>query len=54
MMGHKDWTMIARIYVRWMPSADSSAGSQAVQKFSMPGAVGHSELILRGTALDGK
>lgn len=32
-MGHKDWTMIARIYGRWMPSADQQAGSRAVEVF---------------------
>ncbi|OZI20529.1 site-specific integrase [Bordetella genomosp. 9] len=33
-MGHGDWTMIARIYGRWMPSADVEAGSKAEAKFS--------------------
>ncbi|MGC3892658.1 tyrosine-type recombinase/integrase [Pseudomonas urmiensis] len=28
-MGHSDWTMIARVYGRWMPSADVEAGSRA-------------------------
>ncbi|MFC3179130.1 hypothetical protein ACFOEC_18455 [Undibacterium amnicola] len=28
-MGHRDWTMIARIYGKWMPDADKSAGSKA-------------------------
>ncbi|WP_407510263.1 hypothetical protein [Ralstonia sp. GP101] len=28
-MGHADWTMIARVYGRWMPSADAEAGSRA-------------------------
>jgi len=28
-MGHTDWTMIARVYGRWMPSADIHAGSKA-------------------------
>lgn len=28
-MGHKDWTMIARRYGRWMPDADQQAGSRA-------------------------
>lgn len=32
-MGHTDWTMIARVYGRWMPSADLSAGSRAEQKW---------------------
>ncbi|MBB6591221.1 site-specific integrase [Ralstonia solanacearum] len=33
-MGHADWTMIARVYGRWMPSADVDAGSRAVEKFA--------------------
>lgn len=28
-MGHTDWTMIARVYGRWMPAADIAAGSKA-------------------------
>lgn len=32
-MGHSDWTMIARIYGRWMPAADLGAGDKAVKKF---------------------
>jgi integrase len=28
-MGHSDWSMIIRRYGRWMPDADSSAGSRA-------------------------
>lgn len=28
-MGHSDWTMIARVYGRWMPAADDLAGSRA-------------------------
>lgn len=28
-MGHSDWTMIARVYGRWMPSADTLAGGKA-------------------------
>jgi integrase len=28
-MGHKDWSMIIRRYGRWMPDADSQAGSRA-------------------------
>lgn len=28
-MGHSDWTMIARVYGRWMPSADTDAGGKA-------------------------
>ncbi|MNP80041.1 hypothetical protein D3C76_1780160 [compost metagenome] len=33
-MGHSDWTMIARVYGRWMPSADADAGSRAEQIWS--------------------
>ncbi|WP_042132639.1 MULTISPECIES: Arm DNA-binding domain-containing protein [Pseudomonas] len=29
-MGHSDWTMIARVYGRWMPNADQDAGSKAI------------------------
>ncbi|MEN5032921.1 DUF3596 domain-containing protein [Pseudomonas sp. Ps21-P2] len=35
-MGHTDWTMIARVYGRWMPSADSSAGSRAELLWELP------------------
>jgi integrase len=28
-MGHSDWTMIARVYGRWMPAADLHAGQRA-------------------------
>ncbi|GFZ64893.1 hypothetical protein PSE10B_14150 [Pseudomonas amygdali pv. eriobotryae] len=28
-MGHTDWTMIARVYGRWMPHADIQAGTKA-------------------------
>ncbi len=33
-MGHTDWTMIARVYGRWMPAADVQAGSKAEQLWS--------------------
>ncbi|MFM0738579.1 integrase [Paraburkholderia xenovorans] len=33
-MGQADWTMIARVYGRWMPSADDLAGDRAVEKFA--------------------
>ncbi|MCK4163990.1 integrase [Ralstonia pseudosolanacearum] len=33
-MGHIDWTTIARVYGRWMPSADAETGSRAVEKFA--------------------
>ncbi|MGV7210457.1 Arm DNA-binding domain-containing protein [Oxalobacteraceae bacterium A2-2] len=32
-MGHRDWTMIARRYGRWMPDADTLAGSRAEQLY---------------------
>lgn len=32
-MGHKDWTMIARVYGRWMPNPESAAGSKAEKIF---------------------
>lgn len=33
-MGHSDWTMIARIYGRWMPDAAPDAGTKAEAMFS--------------------
>ncbi|MCF4983968.1 site-specific integrase, partial [Pseudomonas syringae] len=33
-MGHTDWTMIARIYGRWMPSSEDSSSSRAETAFS--------------------
>lgn len=41
-MGHADWTMIVRVYGRWMPDADTLAGSRAeilfgnITKISLP------------------
>ena len=35
-MGHSDWTMIARVYGRWMPSADGAAGAKAEKMFENP------------------
>lgn len=32
-MGHRDWTMIAKIYAKWMPEADEHAGQKAVAIF---------------------
>lgn len=32
-MGHSDWTMIARVYGRWMPSSNHDAGKKAVERF---------------------
>ncbi len=33
-LGHKDWTMIAKVYGRWMPSADVGAGGRAEALFA--------------------
>jgi len=33
-MGHKDWTMIAKIYGKWMPAADLDAGGKAEALFA--------------------
>jgi integrase len=33
-MGYKDWTMIARIYGRWIKDAVPDAGSKTVKMFS--------------------
>ncbi|MDA7013583.1 DUF3596 domain-containing protein [Pseudomonas cerasi] len=33
-MGHTDWTMIARVYGKWLPHADMLAGSRAEEVFS--------------------
>lgn len=33
-MGHRDWTMIARVYGRWMPAMGNNAGSKAESVFS--------------------
>lgn len=35
-MGHTDWTMIARVYGRWMPSLDLVAGSKAEAAWAEP------------------
>ncbi|MGC3519705.1 integrase, partial [Pseudomonas aeruginosa] len=36
-MGHSDWTMIARVYGRWMPAADETAGNRAEAVFEQVG-----------------
>ena len=36
-MGHTDWTMIARVYGRWMPTPDQVAGEKAVQMWTSDG-----------------
>ena len=33
-MGHKDWTMITKIYGKWMPDAAPDAGSNAERTFA--------------------
>lgn len=33
-MGHRDWSMIARRYGKWLRETDDQAGSKAVEKFS--------------------
>lgn len=33
-MGHADWTMIARVYGRWIPDAAPDAGQKAVATFA--------------------
>lgn len=33
-MGHKDWTMIARVYGKWIKDAQPEAGNKAVAMFS--------------------
>ncbi|HEV2594165.1 MAG TPA: DUF3596 domain-containing protein [Sphingomicrobium sp.] len=38
-MGHSSWVITARIYARWMPSADVDAGGKAVEKFGSADAV---------------
>ncbi|MET3134971.1 integrase [Oxalobacteraceae bacterium GrIS 1.11] len=40
-MGHKDWTMIARVYGRWMPDADTLAGSRAEALFQPVATIKH-------------
>jgi integrase len=33
-MGHKDWTMIARVYGKWIKDAQPEAGNKAVALFA--------------------
>ena len=33
-MGHSDWTMIARVYGKWIPDANPEAGGKAVELFT--------------------
>lgn len=41
-MGHSDWTMIARVYGRWMPDADGDAGSRAVRVWAEQSTISYS------------
>lgn len=36
-MGHSDWTMIAKVYGKWMPAADKNAGGKAETIFGYAG-----------------
>ena len=40
-MGHKDWAMIHRVYGRWIPDVDKSAGSKTMAKWSENGQRGN-------------
>lgn len=35
-MGHTDWTMIARVYGRWIPSENDMSGNKAAEMFGTP------------------
>lgn len=39
---HTDWTMIARVYGRWMPEADDAAGRRAETAFDKESKAGAS------------
>lgn len=41
-MGHKDWGMIRRVYGRWIPEIDTTAGSKVMKIWSQ---IGHKELV---------
>ncbi|HEY0842979.1 site-specific integrase [Methylotenera sp.] len=41
-MGHKDWAMIRRVYGRWIPEVDTTAGSKIMKIWSQNG---HKELV---------
>jgi len=36
-MGHKDWAMIRRVYGRWIPEVDTTAGSKIMKLWSQNG-----------------
>lgn len=50
-MGHTDWTMIARVYDRWMPSADIDAGLKA-EKFWSPDQADEGSKYVRANSRD--
>ena len=37
--GHKDWTMIARVYRKWIKDAQPEAGNKAVAMFASTGKI---------------
>lgn len=41
-MGHKDWGMLRRVYGRWIPEVDTSAGSKVMKIWSQ---IGHKESV---------
>jgi len=45
-MGHKDWTMIARVYGKWIPDANPDAGNRAVEIFGTE--FNESKSVIRG------
>ena len=47
-MGYIDWTMIARVYGRWMPSADSDAGGEAEELWHNPNFVMDATVLKEG------
>lgn len=49
-MGHSDWTMIARVYGRWMPNMDQQAGSKAKAVFSTTTIDPAGEVLSQNTA----
>ncbi|QDQ25623.1 site-specific integrase [Chitinimonas arctica] len=44
-MGHSDWTMIARVYGRWIPDANPTAGNKALEVFVKTPALRHREAV---------
>ncbi|PRA14321.1 MULTISPECIES: Arm DNA-binding domain-containing protein [Pseudomonas] len=46
-MGHTDWTMIARVYGRWMPNSSEDVGSKAVALWGSKVSGEHADLHRR-------